>query len=84
MFVRWNKRMSVYDTEWMNAILPNPIHSSPTSTYLFNPRYMQSWGTNASDKGDSGSKGLEMGTSWIPSKRQKEGWGGGGSGEKSS
>ena len=69
--------MNAYNIEWMEEIpLSNPIHSSPTSIYLFNQRYIQSWGKSTSDKGDSGSKGLEMGTSWIPSKKQKEGWGG--------
>ena len=54
--------------------MSNPIHSSPDIPfiYLISNVYTE-LGKEGFRQRDSGSKGLEMGTSWIPSKKQKEG-----------
>ena len=54
--------------------MSNPIHSSPDIPfiYLISDVYTE-LGKEGFRQRDSGSKGLEMGTSWIPSKKQKEG-----------
>lgn len=47
-----------------------------TSIYLFNQQIYTELGKSIPDKGDSESKGPEMGISWISSKTQEKGQGG--------
>lgn len=58
--------MNAYDKKWMEEIpMSNPIHSSPDIPfiYLISDIYTE-LGKEGFRQRDSGSEGLEMGTSW--------------------